>query len=325
MERYKYIAPHPDFKWKLEHDTRGYKIVFNNSHDVPIFDNDNDYLECFESQTYDDKVHIIKALIIMDKINIINQIFKTFLNFSLHYKPTTEILIKMASHCANKKMFEYLVNNGIDITICDNYAIKFVIDHLNKLVIQNNEYNFELRNEQSILECVQFLIDNGADVCVDRNYSIWNAAHCGYFNVVKLLSEYGANIHVDNEYILTETIMCGRIDMMRYLLDMGADPNGSNGSALRSAVCLQGASDEDIVAIVKILLDSGADINLLDEVALSCAIVYLHPNLIKLLLSQGVDFTIINKKNIKPELVEITNLLLDSGVDQSSLLSIFIN
>lgn len=298
-----------------------YAIKFlDNSGSIDIFYTDSDWLDYFGKQKEPGKILTIKALIVMNKPHMIENILMNFPDFNL--KSSEIIFMKMAAHEAHVEIFELLVRYGFDITIENNYAIKTVVSRSNYYsVIFKDDYSFckttpsHRYPKDKIANCAKFLIDCGADVSADGNHPIIFAADSTNFDIVRLLALHGANIHADDEYCLNMATSYGLYDDVVFLLESGADPNGSNGIALKNAIS---SCDYDIA---KLLLDYGAHINFLDTNDIVNAITSYTKDLVQLLLDHGVDFTKANSnKKINKGDMEFAQILIDAGVHPAALL-----
>ena len=121
--------------------------------------------------------------------------------------------------------------------------------------------------KQGNLECVKFLLDNGADPEIrDRYYHGKAVAHAHFNNQPELrdfLLEYQQNP--------MEATASGQLSILRKILDrepMQAKIKGFNGNTLLHVVCnwLGGAAEiETREAIMKLLLQHGADIHAVND------------------------------------------------------------
>ena len=72
-------------------------------------------------------------------------------------------------------------------------------------------------SENGHLEVVKYLVEQGADICVDSDQALRWASRNGYLKVVKYLVEQGANIHARSEEALVFANMNGYLDVVDYL------------------------------------------------------------------------------------------------------------
>lgn len=100
--------------------------------------------------------------------------------------------------------WEYLYENGADITADDNYAVRWA-------------------SENGYLEVVKFLHENGADITARNNYAVKWAAMNGFLDAVKYLHKNGADIRSCDNYAVRWAAVNGFFDIVKYLHENGAD------------------------------------------------------------------------------------------------------
>jgi ankyrin repeat protein len=106
-----------------------------------------------------------------------------------------------------------LINIGIDITIVDNYGLKYAAS-------------------QGYLEIVKLLVENGANIHAEMDYALRFSARNGYFEVVKYLVENWADIHAETNYALRWSALNGHLETVKYLVENGADIHAETNYAL---------------------------------------------------------------------------------------------
>ncbi len=79
--------------------------------------------------------------------------------------------------------WEYLYGHGADITIKDNFAVKWAV-------------------MSGYLEIVKYLYEHGADITADDNFSIKYAVINGNLEMVRCLYKCGADIMTDNNNLI---------------------------------------------------------------------------------------------------------------------------
>lgn len=85
------------------------------------------------------------------------------------------------------------------------------------------EYSLACASHNGHLDIVKYLVEHGADINCNNTYALVWASSKKHLNVVKYLVEHGADIHTDNDLPLREAGKNGDIDMVKYLLKMGAN------------------------------------------------------------------------------------------------------
>jgi ankyrin repeat protein len=106
------------------------------------------------------------------------------------------------------------------------------------------------------------LIDLGADLHKKDRYGctpLWFAVNGGDLEMTTLLLNKGAMLDKDLASLgLQRAVVGNKVDMLRLLLSRGADPN----STYMGATPLVHACHQKAIPMIRILLDSGADINI---------------------------------------------------------------
>jgi len=187
----------------------------------------------------------------------------------------------------------------------------------------------DLRRAREILSRRANAVDiNGCDDLGDTPLIL--AARNGHFELVQLLLEKGADVEATNSSNDTALISASeRPDnaaVLNLLLDHGARINHKN--ELGRTALIEAASIGCLQNCV-LLVQQNADPNFItseEESALTFAIVYEHPEVVKVLLDAGADVNWKNTQGWTPltyavysHNVEIVRLLLDAGADQNNV------
>ncbi|KAL6832933.1 ankyrin repeat-containing domain protein [Trichoderma camerunense] len=122
-------------------------------------------------------------------------------------------------------------------------------------------------DEASILECLQFLLDNSPDIA--KEGTLCKAAFRGNWKAFDLLLSKGADVNaLGSRWGNPLHIACAAQDIdqsrIEYLLGLGADPNvqgGDHGTALQAVCYSYSGRDEDAcIKVAKLLIGLGVDI-----------------------------------------------------------------
>lgn len=147
-------------------------------------------------------------------------------------------------------IMELLVHNGTKV---DEYTLEKVAG--------------SSRDETSILECLQFLLDNSPDIA--KEGALCKAAFRKNWKAFELLLGKGADVNVlGSRWGNPLHIACAALDIdqsqIEYLLSLGADPNvqgGDHGTALQAVCYSYSGRDEDAcIEVAKLLIGLGVDI-----------------------------------------------------------------
>jgi ankyrin repeat protein len=107
-------------------------------------------------------------------------------------------------------------------------------------------------SKEGCIEVVRLLLENGADIHVQKDYSLRLASFYGHVEVVRLLLESGADVHADDDYALRLASFYGHVEVVRLLLASGANVHAKDDCALRWA------SDKGHIEVVDLLVSYGA-------------------------------------------------------------------
>ena len=97
--------------------------------------------------------------------------------------------------------WQYLYENGADITAQDDYAVRWAA-------------------KNGHLEIVRYLFEKGADITAKNNYAVRLAACNGHLEVVRYLYEKGAYI-MGSVWTVRQATKNGHTDVVEYLREMG--------------------------------------------------------------------------------------------------------
>ncbi|OPB41991.1 hypothetical protein A0O28_0031080 [Trichoderma guizhouense] len=161
------------------------------------------------------------------------------------------------------------------------------------------------RAEASILECLQFLLNNSPDIT--KEGALCKAVFSGNWKAFELLLGKGADVNaLGSRWGNSLHIACAALDIdqsrIEYLLGLGADPNiqgGDHGTALQAVCYSYSSRDEDTcIKIAKLLIALGVDVaaqggehgNALNNACASKGDDGMcWYNMVELLLKTGVD------------------------------------
>ena len=150
---------------------------------------------------------------------------------------------------------------------------------------------------ENILSCVVVALKRGANIDnarkIDYIYRtpLIKASQNGYLEVVKYLVEQGANVSTNNDYSLRMASRYGHLEVVKYLVDQGANVHARNDDALRWA------SRYGHLKIVKCLVEQGASIY--NEHDLILAIINEHLEVVKYLVEQGTNIHAQNDRALR--------------------------
>lgn len=141
---------------------------------------------------------------------------------------------------------KYLINQGINInSISGSFAFKEAIKHdyldivkdfvehgINPEIIGDG-LNIAIRNGS--LDMVKYFVEHGLNskiIDVGLDQAVW----AGRWKIVKYLIEHGADIHINNDIALRNAAKFGLLGAVKGLVRLGADVNANNDEAFFSAI-----------------------------------------------------------------------------------------
>ncbi|PWA03570.1 hypothetical protein BB558_000297 [Smittium angustum] len=190
------------------------------------------------------------------------ELIKLFFNNGFHqnyvYRSTFSEFCKRGS----MKFIKFYVENGADILVENDGALKFAsfFGHL---------------------KVVKYLVENGSDIRSGNDMALREASFYGHLKVVKYLVQNGADIQSGSDFALRRASGNGRLEIVKYLIENGADIHADNDCALRKA------SLNGHLKVVKYLVKSGADIHANSDCALRWASERGHKKIVKYLKKEG--------------------------------------
>ncbi|AVL94527.1 ankyrin repeat protein [Moumouvirus australiensis] len=240
------------------------------SHDEKIFI----LYDCIRNKQSDE---FLRIFAIFDGINLSNEEENLLLNWA----------------CAND-MFDvvkFLVEYGVNVT--NNLLIKIAACYNNKANI------------------IKYLVESGANPHLDNEYALCMAINQGNVDIFNYLLKCGCNISARNNYCIKRCVAKKLpIYFLNTLIEYGADIHCDSDFLLKEAIY-----NNDIVSTIK-LLQYGVNVSCLSTRHLLHIIKNGDYELVKLLIDYGINFSQINNEKIKETKNERKiNLLLTQGVD----------
>ena len=141
-------------------------------------------------------------------------------------------------------------------------------------------------------EVVQWLIEHGGcDVNASDSTALFKAIEGGHFDVVKVLIEHGVNTNARKPYYDGRTPLmvaaeCDNEEISSLLIEKGADVDGKDYLG-RTAIFFTHR-----LAIVKILIDGGANVNVQDKYEHTPLMIYVlkaNRDIVSYLVAHGAD------------------------------------
>lgn len=280
-----------------------------------IFDDDLDLKKMmFESNIFGNQDELDKELL---KSYLENDIKKIRLLLEYGSNPnikiTNESLLFYASESGNLEIFELLLRYGAELKDESEYKIALMcaamekrIDILKLLVDRGVDLNIRSISgktalmyavEKGYLEIVKFLVDHGSDVSIrsmEGETALLFACRDHRYFIAKYLLDHNANINVKSLYdksVLMRVLQGENIKLKHYLAKQNVE------LYRRWSFPKNEYKKRTDIALLKLLLDYGANVNAIDEygrTALMSAGKNDDLGAIELLLEYGADVTFKN-------------------------------
>jgi len=257
-----------------------------------------------------------------------NNYYNAIINPTIELINKYNIDIGFVSEDGHLEVVKVLTENGRDVTVSDNYAIRMASNngHLEvvKVLIENgadvtarDNLSIRMASENGHLEVVKVLIENGADVTANRNHAIIMASKYDHLEVVRLLIENGADVTDRDNLAIRLASEYGHLEIVKLLIENGVDASAEDNYAIIMA------SKNGRLEIVKLLIENGAGVTSKDNLAIRLSSYNGYLEVVKLLIENGADVTVrdnyaikMASKNGHSEVVEL--LKSNGGVLESN-------
>ena len=184
----------------------------------------------YHEKSDDNKKQICEILARLDEVELFDELYH---DYKLYINE--ENLIKIIAIHSSYNMANYLINRNVNLNF-DNRAIVFAATssspksvQMLKLLVEHGA-DIHIYNDKPLsvsvstgrMDNMQFLIENGATIGDDLINSI--QFHDSNIEIIKYLVNNGLNLLTDN-YGLKIAVSMGATKITKLLLDMGADVN----------------------------------------------------------------------------------------------------
>lgn len=231
-------------------------------------------------------------MIILGKKRVLSNVltFKYLIENGADIHIDNNCALKWAAGNGYYKIVKLLLEYGADINAQNNCAIKLASENGHSSVVElligisNNPFvNSEalvLAAKNGHSDVVKIFIDNGTNLSFNYFEALQLACNYGRKNVVKILLKNNVNPNNVNNYTLWKICLNKRIKIIKILLDYGLSVNACSGNMIKWA------AHYGHVKLVNLLLENGANIN--DSRTICWASKHGHYKVVDLLLSKGI-------------------------------------
>ena len=234
---------------------------------------------------------ILNELIIQNNFSTIRTIVESTKNYN------TYILVG-ACICGKIEIVKLLLENGVDIHYTDDNALRVAC-------------------EVGHYDIVKLLLDAGANIHAKYGDPLMIVCEFGHYDIAKLLLENGANVNALDGIPLAFACYFGHYNIAKLLLESGANVN-SFGDALME-YCAPVEIDKVAAQLetIKLAVSHGADIP--DEILVNCCMYDEYYDIVKFLLDSGANINAIDEeiklKLVKQKCYKIIPLLKEYGLE----------
>ena len=117
-------------------------------------------------------------------------------NYYIYYSKNRALM--SASEEGHLEIVKYLVENGADVTVEDNFPVRSA-------------------SEDGHLSVVKYLTEHGADITATNNFAVIHASRNGHLPVVKYLVEHGADITAQDNQAVRYASENAHLPVVKYL------------------------------------------------------------------------------------------------------------
>ncbi|AKI80332.1 putative ankyrin repeat protein [Acanthamoeba polyphaga mimivirus] len=276
--------------------------------------NTDDYITIINNLSNEDQINILKYFIKIDNIIYLDKILNCT---SIDLSVNDNILSCTAIINCSSKCLLYLLDKGIPIDFCDNYAIRACCIRLEK-------YRHSVPKNKSSYDMLKIVINRGGNVNTHNYEPLYSAVNSNDFDKIKLLVENGANILSDSKRKITKT----NIEIFQYLMD-----NRVKLEIDLDELFLQSIINYD-PECTKLFIELGANINSIPTLEFTKIIIGARYKILEVLINYGLDINNINSKisdeiNDKrcedyDETIKSVELVSNVGIDITNLLKVVI-
>jgi ankyrin repeat protein len=253
--------------------------------------NKKNILEC--KIPYVIKLFILKGITMPEEILIKNctegniDIVKLLLNLNF---TINDKVLKATIQGGNSCILQELICRGANITIEDNYLVKYAC-------------------LEGHLELVKILVENGANLTAENSICIQYACLTGHLEIVKHLVSQGL---VLTDQLFEVSLKSGNLDLLIYFIENGICTKDFNDLLILATKNLS-------LKFIKFLVELGANINTHSGAPLILSVKAKNLEITRYLISKGASaITLYNSAllwAVQSGSLELTKLLIENGAD----------
>ncbi|AEQ32952.1 ankyrin repeat protein [Acanthamoeba polyphaga mimivirus] len=263
-------------------------ILQNDQIFVGYFDSHKMKSELFNYLVQKDNLEKILLLQNQDKYDILSHVDKIF---------------KCAVIFKSYKILEYLIQMGFGMNYLDNYAI------------------MACSSESKNSDFLEYIVENGGDICARNNLAIKIAARLGCLENFKYLMNNGADIHADNDFVIKILTNYSHNDILIYLYDNGINLSMYDVMHNYFRYCFIYGIHEGL----ELCFNLGLDIKIITESDIkSINILETSSETLKLLIDHGIDFSCLNhyepEREYEKDLLNIYDLLVKNNIEPRAIM-----
>lgn len=152
---------------------------------------------CEAGIQFTDEKNVISFLSFCTKLAVIEVPESADVYVDYERYETHKLIVKKIMSLSEVSTWNYLIENGVDITSCNNFVVRWAA-------------------ENGHLEVVQYLHEQGADITAQNNLSLRLASKNGHLGVVKYLYEHEVDITAEDNLAVRLASENRQLEVVKY-------------------------------------------------------------------------------------------------------------
>lgn len=244
-------------------------------------------------------------------------------NLFCNIRALNDSILRVCCESGYLELAKYVIESGSDVNSNDSEPIKksciyghteivkLLVEHGANYKQHNNEF-FSKACSNGYFDIVKYLISKGVDINSNNSEPLKLSIRHSYINIFNLLIDYGADITTNANTLIYESVNNKMEQITNYFIDKKLHLIGDNSKSFVKA-CEFGN-----IQLASLMLNNFTDINCFNGKPLVKSIEGCHYELVKFLLTKKVILKPIENNLISQTISkspQIVKLLIDNGLD----------
>ncbi|AVL94523.1 ankyrin repeat protein [Moumouvirus australiensis] len=256
-----------------------------------------------------------------NNINIVKNLIELGVDVTFNNNLAIKIASKYCNY-DNIDIMKLLINNGANVHVDDDYVLccashnpllfKYLID-------LGCEYNFSARNDYCLRQCIKNFYSNSSKLYYLESVNNFESTLIQpiFGNVMESFAYHTHDNIKENIFYDSNDKSFVMSDIIKYLLDLGINVNCCDGFIINYII------EKCDTYLAKLIIQYGANLNLLTNDTLSRIIHYRNYEMVSFLIDNDVDFSRLNVRPIENnQFNKMVNLLISQGVNLENIISL---